>query len=270
MKSVYKASTSLDAHMVLNLLLHEGIEGRIDGEYLPGGVGELQAMNLVRVMVDEVDYERAVRVIEAWEAIEVDEEETSGNRSSGGVSVFLAGVIIGGGLMYWAYNTPVTESGIDLNGDGVLDEKWIYRDDRISRTEVDRNFDGNADVVYSFDRKGVLKDSKQDDDFDGVFESVFRYEDGVIHTQESDLNQDGNIDLKAKYVHGNLDELIILGEGQDSRKKRQKFNMGKLVSADYDADGDGNYDISYEYDYFEEAGTKSDKRPRIDVNSSRY
>jgi hypothetical protein len=270
MKSVYKASTSLDAHMILNLLLHEGIEGRIDGEYLPGGVGELQAMNLVRVMVDEADYERAVQVIETWEAIEVDEEEKSGNKSSAGVSVFLVGVIIGGGLMYWVYNTPVTEGGIDLNGDGVLDEKWIYRDDRISRTEVDRNFDGNADVIYSFDRKGVLKDSKQDDDFDGVFESVFRYEDGVTDTQESDLNQDGNIDLKAKYMYGNLDELIILGEGQDLRKKRQKFKMGKLVSADYDADGDGNYDISYEYDYFEEVRTKSDKRPRIDVNSSRY
>ena len=143
--------------MVLNLLEQEGILGRVDGQYLSGGVGELQAINLVRVMVDEADYEIAAQVIKAWEAIEVDEEERLKNKSSNGVSVFLMGAVIGGGLIYWASNSPVTEDGIDINGDGVFDEKWIYKDNRISRTEVDRNFDGNVDVIYKFDRKGILK-----------------------------------------------------------------------------------------------------------------
>ena len=265
MKSIYEASTTLDAHMVLNLLEQEGIQGRVDGEYLPGGVGELQAINLVRVMVDEADYERAAQVIKAWEAIEVDKEERLINKSSNGVSVFLIGAVIGGGLIYWAYNSPVTEDGIDMNGDGVLDEKWIYKDNRISRTEVDRNFDGNVDVIYNFDRKGILKQSKQDDNFDGIFESVFKFENGLTQTQESDLNQDGNIDHKAQFRYGNIDEIIILGEGQDFRKKRQKFNMGKLIAAEYDTNGDGSYDIEYAYDYFEEAKTKSNKHLQIDA-----
>ena len=265
MKSIYEASTTLDAHMVLNLLEQEGVQGRVDGEYLPGGVGELQAINLVRVMVDEADYERAAQVIKVWEAIEVDKEERLKNKSSNGVSVFLIGAVIGGGLIYWAYNSPVTEDGIDMNGDGVLDEKWIYKDNRISRTEVDRNFDGNVDVIYNFDRKGILKQSKQDDNFDGIFESVFKFENGLTQTQESDLNQDGNIDHKAQFRYGNIDEIIILGEGQDFRKKRQKFNMGKLISSEYDTNGDGSYDIEYDYDYFEEVKTKSNKRLQSDA-----
>jgi len=269
MKSIYEASTTLDAHMVLNLLEQEGVQGRVDGEYLPGGVGELQAINLVRVMVDEADYERAAQVIKVWEAIEVDKEERFKNKSSNGVSVFLIGAVIGGGLIYWAYNSPVTEDGIDMNGDGVLDEKWIYKDNRISRTEVDRNFDGNVDVIYNFDRKGILKQSKQDDNFDGIFESVFKFENGLTQTQESDLNQDGNIDHKAQFRYGNIDEIIILGEGQDFRKKRQKFNMGKLISSEYDTNGDGSYDIEYDYDYFEEVKTKSNKRLQSDAAKPR-
>ena len=108
MKSVYEASTSLDAHMILNLLAQEGVEGRVDGEYLPGGVGELQAINIVRVMVDEADYERAAQVINDWEAIETEKDEGAKNKPSTGVSLFLLGVVIGGGLIYWVYNAPVT------------------------------------------------------------------------------------------------------------------------------------------------------------------
>ena len=269
MKSVYEASTSLDAHMILNLLVQEGIEGRVDGEYLPGGVGELQAINLVRVMVDESDYERATQIIKNWEAIETDKEEIAKKRKSSRASIFIVGAVIGGGLIYWAYNSPVTEDGIDMNGDGILDEKWIYKDHRISRTEVDRNFDGNVDVVYYFDRRGILKESKQDDNFDGIFESVFKFNNGLTQTQDSDLNQDGNIDYRAQFKHGNIDEIVILGEGQDSRRKRQKFKMGKLVSAEYDSNGDGNYDIEYNYDYFEEVKTKSNKRLQVDTATPR-
>ena len=34
MRSVFEASTGLDAHMILNLLQTYGISGRIEGEYL--------------------------------------------------------------------------------------------------------------------------------------------------------------------------------------------------------------------------------------------
>jgi len=45
--------------MILDLLNQEGIEGRVEGEYLQGGVGELQAINIVRVVVGESDYSEA-------------------------------------------------------------------------------------------------------------------------------------------------------------------------------------------------------------------
>jgi len=248
--------------MVLNLLEQEGIQGRVDGEYLPGGVGELQAIDLVRVMVDESDYERARQVIREWEAIQVEKEESATHKSTGILPVFISGLVIGGGLVFWAYNTPVTEDGMDLNRDGVLDEKRIYRDHRISMIEVDRNFDGKADVVYHFDRRGVVKEAEHDDNFDGIYETKYRYIYGQPHVQESDLDQDENIDYRALFKYGILDEAVILGEGRDLRKKRKKFRMGKLVSAEYDSDGNGSYDIEYEYGHFEEVEKQSSIIPR--------
>ena len=239
--------------MILNLLAQEGISGRVDGEYLPGGVGELQAINLVRVMVSEPDYPRARQIISDWESIQVDEETVAAARKPvGGMSGFMAGILVGGGLVFWAYHTPVTEEGIDWNGDGVLDETWIYRNKRIIRTETDRNFDGAVDKVSYFDRRGILRQVESDDNFDGFYETTSRYRDALIDSRESDLNRDGNTDLRASFNYGNLEEVVIIGEGGDRRKKRQKFNMGKLVSAEYDSDGDGSYDVKYEYDYFEQ------------------
>lgn len=252
MKSVYEASTALDAHMILNLLEQEGITGRVDGEYLPGGVGELQAINLVRVMVDEADVERARRIIRDWEAVQVVEDARAGRRQSGGLAGFVLGGLVGGGLVFWAYNSPVTENGIDIDGDGVLEERWIYRDARLSRAENDRNHDGNADLVYDYDRRGLVEEARYDDDFDGVFETVYTYEDGQMARQVSDLNQDGNTDLTATFRYGNLAEVLILGDGGDRRSKRQVFRMRKLVAADYDSDGDGSFDVHHEYDHFEE------------------
>jgi hypothetical protein len=253
MKSVYEASTALDAHMILNLLEQEGIAGRVDGEYLPGGVGELQAINLVRVMVEEADVERARRIIRDWEAIQVAEEtQTAQRRSGGGFTGFVLGCLAGGGLVFWWCHSTVTGDGIDLNGDGRPDEARTYRDGRISRTERDRNFDGRADLVTRYDRRGLVTASESDDDFDGVFETVSAYVDGQIATRASDLNQDGTIDLRASFRSGILDELLILGDDGDRRSKRQVFHMGKRVTADYDSDGDGSFDVHHDYDHFEE------------------
>ena len=252
MKCVYEASSSLDAYMILNLLEQEGIYGRVDGEYLPGGVGELQAMNLVRVMVDESDYERARQVISDWEAIQVEREERATRKPAGRLAGFMVGAVMGGGLVYWAYNTPVTGHGVDLNGDGVPDEMRVFRDNRISRTELDRDYDGAVDAVFYFDRRGILKEAKFDDNFDGIYETTYEYKDGLTHSQESDMNEDGHIDYRASFRYGNLDEVVITGEGQDVRTRRQRFHMGKLISAEYDADGDGSFETEYGYNCSEE------------------
>ncbi|MDP1634735.1 MAG: DUF2007 domain-containing protein, partial [Gallionellaceae bacterium] len=74
MKSVYEASTGLDAHMVLNLLEQHGIAGHIEGEYLQGGIGELSAMGFVRVLVADEDHAAALQIIGEWEAIQPPDE----------------------------------------------------------------------------------------------------------------------------------------------------------------------------------------------------
>ncbi len=68
MKCVYEASNALDAYMIFNLLTQEGIQGRVDGEHLVGGIGEIQAINLVRVMVPDEEFDRAREIIRDWEA----------------------------------------------------------------------------------------------------------------------------------------------------------------------------------------------------------
>jgi hypothetical protein len=102
MKSVFEASTGLEAHMILNLLEVRRISGRIEGEYLQGGVGELQAMGFVRVLVAEEDYTEARQIISEWEAIQPPEEES---KPASGVSIairiFVSGIIVGAVIMYW-------------------------------------------------------------------------------------------------------------------------------------------------------------------------
>jgi len=102
MPSVFEASSGLDAHMILNLLQQQGINGRIEGEYLQGGIGELQAMGFVRVLVSDEDYAVAKRIIGEWEAIQPATEDVKPeSRQLGGLQIFVMGVIVGAWLMYW-------------------------------------------------------------------------------------------------------------------------------------------------------------------------
>jgi hypothetical protein len=102
MKSVYEASTGLDAHMILNLLEQRGISGNIEGEYLQGGIGELSAMGFVRVMVAEEDYAEAKKIIAEWEAIQPPEEKPEPETSTSiALRIFISGAFVGALVMYW-------------------------------------------------------------------------------------------------------------------------------------------------------------------------
>jgi hypothetical protein len=107
MRSVFEASTGLDAHMILNLLELRGISGRIEGEYLQGGIGELSAMGFVRVLVAEEDYAEATKIISEWEAIQPPAEDSRPEaRAGGGIRIFVTGVIVGAAIMYWLLKVP--------------------------------------------------------------------------------------------------------------------------------------------------------------------
>jgi hypothetical protein len=66
MKTVLHALNSLEAHIVKGLLESEGIASSIFGEYLQGAIGELPANGLIRVVVEESDYDQATKIIENW------------------------------------------------------------------------------------------------------------------------------------------------------------------------------------------------------------
>lgn len=175
--------------MILNLLQQQGIDCRVDGEYLQGGVGELQAMNIVRVLVDESDYEHARVVINEWDAAQIDKvaDQAPARKGSGIGTGLLLGFLTGVGVTFWAYNSPVTSDGIDYNNDGVLDERWIYKDDRIYRVEFDRNLDGEVDAINYYSRKGLIYKSDNDDDFDGVYETRYTFKRGNFQVHEPNI-----------------------------------------------------------------------------------
>lgn len=111
MISVFEASSGLEAHMILNLLEQAGIRGRIEGEYLQGGVGELQAMNYVRVLVAEADIDESRNIIRDWESVQPAPDNANHfDRSpanmrsfiTGAVNLdsFILGVAFGAGAMY--------------------------------------------------------------------------------------------------------------------------------------------------------------------------
>ncbi len=66
MKTVLHALNSLEAHIIKGLLESEGINSNVVGEYLQGAMGGLPVNGLIRVVVDENDYEQATEVIDNW------------------------------------------------------------------------------------------------------------------------------------------------------------------------------------------------------------
>jgi hypothetical protein len=64
---LYQAANTIEGQMIVDVLAQTGIEARIQGAYLQGGIGELQALGVVRVMVAEQDYARAREVTDQWD-----------------------------------------------------------------------------------------------------------------------------------------------------------------------------------------------------------
>jgi hypothetical protein len=99
----------------------------------------------------------------------------------------------------------------DLNNDGVLDLKGYFNSNTLSRTELDRNQDGQPDVWMVFAGAKALWDTRADydDDFDGRVDSVyFLKSDAPVRTL---LDENGD---------GLLEEEISYQEGQPMGKKK--------------------------------------------------
>lgn len=259
MKTIYEASNSVEAHMILNLLHQAGLSGRVDGEFLQGGAGELQAIGLVKVKIEASDYPLAKQIIQQWDAMQPSVEDAhpakKGNFLWTGVFGFLSGCIV----TALFYHTPITHDGIDYNNDGKLDEKWTYVDGYLSKTKSDRNFDGKTDIVYRFDREGKIESSSADNDFNGTLETNSFYDSGNLIWSESDTNDSGFKDYHLSFKHGVVNTITFYNATNKQPIKIQHYEAFKLKTAEVDTSGDGTLDSIYEYDDNEEIVRRSRK-----------
>ena len=237
-----------------DLLKQRGISARLDGAGLQSGVGELPAVGLVRLVVDENDFDAARAVIDEWEKTSVPDAVSKPPKQSPGAIVgAVIGLVIGigGALVY--FRAPVNVGGIDHNGDGVLDERWkTSRSGMLVRTEIDRNFDGAVDFFWSFDHDGRAELGESDDDFNGTFETQFKLRDGQVYRTQVDTDGDSAPDLSSTGKFGVVTTVKYTANKSSNPVRVETYHLGKLVSAEVDADRDGRLDRLYTYGAFGE------------------
>jgi hypothetical protein len=109
LKTVFEASTAVEAHMILHLLQQAGIEGQVLGEFLPGAVGEIPAQRLVRVVVSDNAEAEARSIIADWESTQppvvTPALPKTSPRSTG--FAFAMGALCGAVAVWWVLRTPL-------------------------------------------------------------------------------------------------------------------------------------------------------------------
>ena len=87
--------------MIAHMLEQQGIDSRIDGEHLAGGVGELPAAGLVRVMVDDHRLDRAREIVTQWETESPPVSDLAVSKHSYAPAWFALGLVVGATIMNW-------------------------------------------------------------------------------------------------------------------------------------------------------------------------
>ena len=67
MIKVFTAQNSIEANIVKGMLEANDIPAYVDGEYLQGAIGELAAIDYAFVSVDEINKDKALRLINEYE-----------------------------------------------------------------------------------------------------------------------------------------------------------------------------------------------------------
>lgn len=250
MKTVYEPANTLEGHMLQDILRQRGIESRLEGAGLQGAVGELPAIGLVRLLVEDEDYAEARAAIDEWEKTPVANPiEAPPARAPGALVGALVGIILGFGGAYTWFRVPANTSGADYDGDGVLDERWNYSPGgTLVSSESDRNFDKIMDTRTRFDRYGFAESGESDDDFDGTFESRTRYRKGQAYLTTTDAGGKLSVNVRYLYRDGVLAKIEYVSKDSGQPLRIESYVPGMLVSADVDTDRDGRLDRRYFYD----------------------
>ena len=259
MKTVFESALAVEAHMICNLLASVGVPAQVLGEYLQGAAGELPVGALVRVAVPDQHEAEAREIIADWERAMPPSPPTAEQSSAASRNAAPLWTLLGlavGALVTWAiYRTPVAlkEEGVDYDGDGVLDERFVMRGDLVSRIESDRNSDRRIDSIQEFDEAGLAARMRFDDNFDGRYESTYYLDRGLFVRFELDADGDDVVDKDCRYTYGIVTSCSFLVPGRTAPVKRQAFRAGLLASAEIDSDDDGVFDRTVRYDALEES-----------------
>lgn len=249
MKKVYEAQNSIEGHMLVHMLEQQGVEARLDGEYLQGGVGELPAAGLVTVRVEEADYEKAKDIIQEWEQAQPRSTEAETGKSRYGTS-FFSGAATGAFFAWLILSDSNPLAGMDQNRDGFLEEKYSFLGQKVTQRKSDRNGDQVYDAIVDWNKNGQVSQVQLDNNFDGIFDLQIRYTKGYPRTKTYlDRNSEP---VKVEYFdRGVLKKSEIFQSGTRKVVKRHFYSKGKLISSEYDSNADGEMDWQDNFDYYE-------------------
>jgi hypothetical protein len=108
--------------------------------------------------------------------------------------------------------------------------------------QVDLNYDSRVDIVYHYDRDGVISFEEFDLDFDGRFDLWTYYQQGKKVREEMDTNYDRRPDF-TKYFENDKLVRIERDTNNDGRVDEwQYYENGKLDRIGYDTTGSGRAD----------------------------
>lgn len=251
MKTIYQADSLAEARMIVDLLECKGFNPEIEGEHLPGAVGALPAIGIVKVRVPESEARKAEELIRAlnWNESDADNKSDLG-KTPRVFLFFVLGVVLGTSATVWIVKTPYGTQGVDWDDDGNYEEVFTYAGDAFTRIEYDRNDDGRFDAIQRNDHRGIPSEYLVDDDFDGRYEWQTRYRNNQPFHSEADIDGDGFAEMRIRYKDGAPVEHDMLDPVSKKVKVRYYLCSGKTVAANIDRDGDGEFDASVTYDYF--------------------
>jgi Putative prokaryotic signal transducing protein len=253
MKNLYEASNAIEAHMIRDLLKQEGLTAYIRGEYLQGAVGEIPASGLVRLEIDESEYEQAREFVMRWDAaqpavipekIALSKEKRRTNTLIG----FLLGLTLGTVACYAFFKAPVSSTGFDHDRNGVLDEKWTVSPAGVTlKYEMDRNLDGKIDSITLFNNQSKAISNESDDDFNGTFETKSRFKGANIEFIESDTDGDGSPNLRFFFVHGIISTMTYMNPATGLPVRVEYYKLNNVIKAEIDTNNDGVLDTIENY-----------------------
>jgi hypothetical protein len=251
MKTLYQAANAVEAHMLVDYLKQEGLSAQVLGEHLQGAVGELPAAGLVRLVIDEEQYDAGREAIARWEAVQPADAPAVPRdppRKGKGFGRFALGLVVGAAGVYAWFHAPMPADGIDHNRDGTLDERWtVSPRGAFLRVETDRNFDGKVDHITTHDENGRARTIQSDDDFDGRFETALRLHMGNVETQQIDTDGDGLIDLTYHFSSGVLQRAEYRDPATGQTGRVEHYRLNKQTHAEVDSDQDGVLDTRIRY-----------------------